>query len=150
MTAISDLVTKAGCIVSPNGLGCGVPQIPVSGGGLTLPTGGLWEWAALSGAAVVVSGVLLAFMYLWSVLFRNQPLEAYVRQELYELVVSAVLAIFIIGLVGAMGSLTLGNLVPDPDQLLPPTVPQSTNVYVATAMYYQQVTSDMESWLNLN
>ncbi len=138
MTPIIDLVNKAGEIVAAG----------------TVGTPGLWDWAALSGAAVAVSGVILAFMYAWSALFRNQPLEAYVRQEIYEVVVSAILVVFIIGLVGAMNSLTLGNFLPD--QLLPgggdanTKVDASTSVYSATAKYYARVTSDMESWLNLN
>ncbi len=136
MTAITDLVVKAGCIVSPGGAGC--PAV----------SPGLWDWAALSGAAVAVSGVILAFLYAWAVLFRNSPMEAYVRQEVYEVVVSGILVIFIIGLVGAMGSLAVGDFLPD--QLLPADVDSHTNVYVATAKYYARVTSDMEGWLNLN
>jgi hypothetical protein len=136
MTAIADLVIRAGYIVASGA------------------NGGLWNWAALSGLAVMVSGVILALMYTWSALFRNQPLEAYVRQELYELVVSAVLAIFIIGLVGAMNDLTLGSFMPD--QLLPgggstiTHVDATDTVYSATAKYYARVTNDMEGWLNLN
>jgi hypothetical protein len=126
------------------------PQLIISNGA----AGGLWDWAALSGAALSVSGVILAFIYSWSVLFRNPSLEAYVRQEIYEVLVSGVLLVFIIGLVGAMSGLSLGSFLPA--QLLPgggdatTQVDAYTNVYSATAKYYQRVTSDMEGWLNLN
>lgn len=137
MTAITDLVDKAGLIVSSGS-----------------PTGGLWDWAALSGAALAVSAIILAFIYAWSALFRNQALEAYVRQELYEMLVSGILVVVIIAMVGAMSNLTLGGFLPD--KLLPgggdatTKVDSTTSVYSATAKYYARVTSDMESWLNLN
>jgi hypothetical protein len=120
------------------------PELIVSGGA----AGGLWEMAALSGLALTVSGVILAFMYTWATLFRSPSMEAYVRQEVYEVLVSAVLVIIIIILVGSMSDLSVGGFLPD--ELLPQGVDASTNVYQATAMYYVRVANDMESWLNLN
>ena len=145
MTAITDLVNYAGTIA---GSSC-----TLSGSGE-----GLCSWLALCGAALTVSGIILAFMYAWSELFRNQSLQAYVRQELYEVVVSGLLALLIIILVGAMSNLAVGDFLPG--NLLPQTVDPitkvhadmdpGTNVYAATAMYYERVTYDMESWLNMN
>lgn len=120
------------------------PQLIVTGA----VSGGLWDVAALSGAALAVSGVLLGFMYAWATLFRNPSLEGYVRQEFYELLVTGVLVVFLFGLVGAMGELTVGSFLPA--GLLPDGVSADTGVYSATAGYYERVTSDMEGWLNLN
>jgi hypothetical protein len=137
--AIATLVTLAGSIAGTHCTFSGVG-------------GGLCDWLPLCGAALVVSSVILAFLYMWSELFHNQALQAYVHQELYEVLVSGLLAILIIALVSAMGGLTLGDFLPS---YLLPQVPAgqidgNTNIYTATALYYEQVTSDMESWLNLN
>jgi hypothetical protein len=97
-------------------------------------------------------------MYAWSEFFRNQTLEAYVRQELYEVLVSGLLAILIIAMLSATSGLAVGDFLPatllpntfDPITHAPTPMDPDTNVYTATAMYYEQVTNDMESWLNLN
>ena len=116
-------------------------------------SGGLWDWAGASASALTVSATLLAFFYIWATLFRNIQLVAYVKSEVYELFVSAVLAVMVIGAVGALGSLTIGAFIPH--DLLPVDksgniIPESTNIYTVTAMYYERVSSDMERWLNLN
>lgn len=120
------------------------PTLIVAGGA----AGGMWEWVALSGLAVGASTGILAFMYAWATIFRNPSLEGYVRQELYELVVTGALMLFIVGLVGAMGGLKIGNFIPAP--MLPDGVDAGTNVYAAAVGYYERVTHDMEGWLNLN
>ena len=111
-------------------------------------TTGIWGWASLSALGLVVSAVILAFLYIWSILFRNSQLEAYMRQEVYELVVSALLIVLLFGMVGAISTLKLGDFVPD--DLLPADVNSNTNVYEATAKYFERVGTDMEGWLNLN
>lgn len=110
--------------------------------------GGLWSWFALSGFALSTSGVLLAFIYIWSVIFRNSPLEAYVRSELFELLVSALLLVFIFGAAGALDRLTLGGFLPI--DLLPEGLDPGTSVYDAPAKYFERVGDDMSGWLELN
>ena len=110
--------------------------------------GGLWDWAGLCGIALSVSAVLLAFIYVWATLFRNIQLISYVKQELYELVVSGILVLLLFSAVGAMGNITLGTFLPD--DMIPVGVSPDTNVYNASARYYQQVDKDMSGWLELN
>jgi len=116
--------------------------------GNPLGCGGMWDWAALSGVALSVSGVLLAFLYVWSVLFRNSQMEASVRQELYELVFTAFIVVLLFGVVGSMHSMQLRYFLPS--NMIPADVSPEMNVYQATALYYVTVGEDMEGWLNLN
>lgn len=107
------------------------------------------NFAVLSGLALTVSAVMLAALYLWSVMFRNPQLTGYVKGELYELVISALLVIFIAGAVQSMSSLNMGSFTVDP-MLLPQGVTMGTSIYEAAYMYYDQVHDDMSSWLSMN
>ncbi|HSB47442.1 MAG TPA: hypothetical protein VLD37_05490 [Candidatus Bilamarchaeum sp.] len=111
-------------------------------------TGGLWGWAAISGLALATSSSILAFIYIWGSLFRNPQLQAYVKSELYEIFVSAILIVMIFGLVGSMNNLTVGSFLPT--ELLPDNVNPGDTVYAATQKYYEKVDSDMAGWLELN
>jgi hypothetical protein len=111
-------------------------------------SGGLGEWAALSGAALMVSITILAFLYIWASLFRSAQLTLYVKHELYELVVTAILIIFLLGAVGAMSGMKVSSFLPS--TLMPVGVGQTTTVYNATSMYYEKLGSDMAGWLNMN
>lgn len=111
-------------------------------------TGGLWPWAALAGLALVVSSIILAFLYMWATLFRDKNLNAYVKQELYELVVSGVLVVIIYSMIGAIGEVTVGTFLPV--DLLPEDVAVTTTLYEATAKYYERIDQDMAGWLNMN
>lgn len=110
--------------------------------------GGLWSWFLLSGAALATSGVLLAFLYTWSVLFRNSPLEGYVRQELLELFISALLLIFIFGAIQSVDSLRVDQFIPA--SLLPTDLPGDSSLFDAPASYFERVGDDMAGWLELN
>lgn len=111
-------------------------------------TGGLWAWAGLAGAALMASVVLLTFIYLWASLFRNAQLNAYVKQEIYEMVATAVLVIFVLATVGVMSTLTVDSFFPK--GFRPADLSPGTTIYNATAMYYKQVDDDMSGWLNMN
>lgn len=109
---------------------------------------GLWWFVALSGMALMASVALLAAMYLWGTLFRNSQLISYVKQELFEAMISAFLIGIIFGMLGSLSYLSLSGFVPL--ELLPTDVGADTNVYEAAQMYYVKVDSDMSAWLNLN
>lgn len=109
---------------------------------------GLWWFVALSGMALMASVALLAAMYLWGTLFRNSQLISYVKQELFEVMISAFLIGIIFGMLGSLSYLSLSGFVPL--ELLPSDVGTDTNVYEAAQMYYVKVDSDMSAWLNLN
>ncbi|MBU0533105.1 hypothetical protein KKB44_06450 [Candidatus Micrarchaeota archaeon] len=112
------------------------------------PTGGFWEWVGLAGLALAASITILSFLYMWAALFRNSQLNAYVKQELYEVVVSAVLVLFLFTAVGAMSGLKVSSFFPD--ELLPSDVDSTTTIYEATAKYYERLDTDMAGWLNMN
>ncbi len=111
-----------------------------------------WSYAGLAGGAVAVSAAILAFLYVWGQLFRSSPLVSYVKLEIYELVVSAVLVLFIFGAIEALEELSIEGLLPQ--NLLPEEYPAGSgsnqNIYTMSEGYFKRVASDMESWLQLN
>ncbi len=108
----------------------------------------LIDFTLLSGLAIAASIALLAALYLWAAIFRNQQLNAYVKSEIYELFITALLIIFIGGAVGAMSTIQVSDFLPY--HLLPEDVDSSTTVYAATYQYYEKVAEDMSGWLSLN
>jgi hypothetical protein len=110
--------------------------------------GGLWGWGGLAGAALMTSAVILALIYMWGVMFRNQGLVADTKQELYEVVVTAIMICFIFAGIGAMSSLSIGSFLPT--AMIPTDVDPSANVYNVTATYFLQVDRDMAGWLEMN
>lgn len=106
------------------------------------------DFTLLSGAALAASIAVLAALYLWAAIFRNQALNAYVKSEIYELFITALLIIFIGSAVGAMSTIRVNDFLPI--HLLPADVDSSTTVYQATWQYYVKVAEDMSGWLSLN
>ncbi len=133
MVCTPDMIVKGGC----------------SGGSIIIP------YLELAGAGLGVSIVILAFLYVWATLFRNSQLNAYVKSELYELFVTGLLIIFILGLLGAMSELTLGDfltddMIPQGEDADGNEITKDTSVFAATYAYYIEVGKDMKSWLNVN
>ncbi|MBD3210337.1 hypothetical protein GF318_03060 [Candidatus Micrarchaeota archaeon] len=112
------------------------------------PAGGLWDYFGLAGMALVVSSVIIAFIYMWGIIFKNTQITNYVKQEIFELVVSALIVILIYPSVLAMKDITVSFLLP-PD-LIPDGVEPETSLYVATSKYYERIDQDMAGWLNMN
>lgn len=107
--------------------------------------GGLWEWAALAGLALMTSVIILGFIYIWGVLFRNQALTANTKQELYEVIVTAIMIGFIYAGIGAMSDLTISGFLPQ--EMWPDGVNGDANVYNLTAQYYLTVDKEIAGWL---
>lgn len=133
------------------------PSQIVSGSASLIGSGeGLWWYMAYSGMALAASSLILAFIYIWASVFRNPQLTAYVKAELLELGITAILIPVIIGLVAAMSTLTIGSFVPAsliPEDAPPPLgvgTNSDTLIYDAAAHYYQRVENDMSGWLELN
>jgi hypothetical protein len=116
----------------------------ISGGA----TGGLWWIAGLSGAALMTSSVMLSFGYVWGTLFRNPQIIAYVKSELLEMFITAALLIVILAGVGALSTLTVGDVLPH--DMMPDGVTSGTHIYDAAAEYYERVDADMSGWLGMN
>jgi len=112
------------------------------------PEGGFWAWTALSGAAIAAAGAILAFLYAWGTLFRNNEMTSYVKLEIYELIVSALIVLIVLGIAGSLDTLQIGGLMPA--ALIPPGVSHAATIYELTEVYFLQVESDFSSWLNMN
>lgn len=128
-------------------------QIVDGSAGLAGSSVGLWPYAALAAGALGVSIVILGFLYIWGSMFRNPNMMAYVKSELYEVALTAILIPIIYASVAAMGGLTLGAFVPA--ELIPQDssgvgTNDATLIYQATADYYQRVENDMSGWLEMN
>ncbi len=111
-------------------------------------SGGLWNWFYLSGLALAASITLLSFAYVWASLFRNAALNAYVKSELYEVFVTAILVPLLFLSIGGMSNLRLGTFVPA--ALVPDDSSPSTTIYDATMNYFIRVDNDMSGWLQMN
>jgi len=109
---------------------------------------GFWEWFPLIGIALVVSATLLAFLYMWSSVFRDQNLNALVKVELSELAITTALLLVILMGVGAVANLQVGALLPQ--SLLPEDVFVTSNVWEMSQQYFEEVAKDMGAWLELN
>lgn len=134
-------VGAAMSLVNPADIIAGSEMLPAGGSGV-------WWAAGLSGMAIMVSAVVLAFIYVWGVLFRNPQAETYVKQELFELFVSAVMVVLIFGAVGAVSTLRVGDILGS--GMIPEGVDSGDSVYVTTAKYFERVDRDMQGWLELN
>ena len=130
------------------------PTDIISGSGSLMgSTQGIWWYVGISGLALAVSSTILAFIYLWGTLFRNAQLNAYVKSELWELAMTAIMIPMIYSAVVAMDTLTIGTFIP-PD-FLPRAgdgfdVGPTTTIYEAAGQYYLRVEKDMSGWLELN
>jgi hypothetical protein len=128
-------------------------EIVAGSSGLAGSATGLWPFAALAAMALGVSVVILGFIYVWGSLFRNAQLHAYVKSELYELAITAIMIPMIYGAVASMGTLTVGSFMPH--ELIPTagggvSTSQNTLIYDAAAQYYMRVENDMSGWLEMN
>lgn len=117
-----------------------------------------WCWFPLAVGALITSSVILAFLYIWSVLFRNQSLTSYVKLEIYEVFVSAIIAILVFSLLSAADEISISTVLPadflpeDPTDAEgnPLMDVEDLNIYEATEQFYVEVDKDMAAWLQLN
>lgn len=61
----------------------------------------LCSWQSLAGMALVTSAVILAFLYIFSVIFRNDNLKNFVKLEISEIFVTGVLISLLVGSVAS-------------------------------------------------
>ncbi|MBN1169814.1 hypothetical protein JXA56_02225 [Candidatus Micrarchaeota archaeon] len=109
---------------------------------------GLEFFALSAGAALVTSAALLAGMYLWATFFRNQQMDAFVKTELYELFISAILVVMLGIAVAAMVNIKVSTIIPQ--ALWPEDISSDTTIYAASGMYFEKVGNDMKDWLRVN
>ena len=113
----------------------------------TTETGGFISWAGLSLLALITSSIILAFMYIWSVLFKNPQMTGMVKIEVYEIFVTAFIIVIVGMIIASLTTLTVGTFFPS--GLLPPDLPGDTNIYKAAEQYFGKVKDEMLGWIEL-
>ena len=98
--------------------------------------------------ALVTSAVLLAFLYIFSVLFRNENLKTFVKLEISEIFITGIIIILIVGAVGGLNTIKFGSFVES--NAFPEGVDADANIYNVTESYFHQIGKDMGSWLEMN
>src|SRR3989338_1181003 len=74
---------------------------------------GLPDWMGIAGIALAASAAILAIIYLFGVMFRNQELSAYAKFEVNELFVTAIIIIAIAFMVGRFCEIKVGWIFPE-------------------------------------
>jgi hypothetical protein len=128
--------------------------------GAFVSTGSLWKtgefwdnWYVLSALAMIASVMVLSFIYLLGILFRNQSLNDFVKLEIFETLSTAVIIMLVFFFVAIFASLKVSDVLPN--ALLPEDPDSSTNIaqasiYTACQKYFEAVGKDMNMWLELN
>lgn len=108
----------------------------------------LCSWQSLAGMALVTSAVILAFLYIFSVIFRNDNLKNFVKLEISEIFVTGVLISLLVGSVASLDSIKFSSYVDASS--LPEDVGVDANIYNVTESYFHTVGKDMAKWLEMN
>ncbi len=115
---------------------------------------GMWDWVAPSALALTTSSTLLALFYIFGILARNMNIINYVRQELLELVISALLLVIVLGSVFSLSTITIGSMLPSdffPKAAGPYAgVKDTDSVYTITANFFQLGGFYVGSWLDMS
>ncbi|MEM3422577.1 MAG: hypothetical protein QXF35_02320 [Candidatus Bilamarchaeaceae archaeon] len=102
---------------------------------------------ANSTLALTTSAILLAFVYIWATLWRNEQMKGSVKLELTELIVSAIMLSFIVMIVGTLNNITIGTVVPS--NFIPAGTAPTKNVYDITGDYFIKVKEDILGWVQI-
>lgn len=100
------------------------------------------------GAALLTSSVILAFAYVWAVLWRNEQLKGSVKLELNEVIISAIMVSFILALIGSLNEIKISTVVPQ--NLTPSDTPRDATVYNITESYFLKVKDDLLGFIDIN
>lgn len=112
---------------------------------------GVTTWQAAIGIAFMTSIAMLVFIYLIGTLLRNQSLVNFVKFEIYELIVTAILIGVLVSLVDFMSDLRVSFFFPHMDITLPNgTLYRDLGMYEATQKYYELVQDKFMGWLYTN
>jgi hypothetical protein len=118
------------------------------------------NWMPLAGAAMLASVVVIVFLYLFGVITRDQNANTFAKLELYEIFISFVIVLFIIGILGSLCSVNIGKLMVINQQA---PLPQGASmgdeeankflnmdVFSAGEDYFEKVSADMKGWMVVN
>lgn len=128
---------------------CGAETALREGGTLAGPAisgaGGIAEWLGIAGLALGTSTALLVFLYMLSGIFRNENAKAFVKFELYELITTTVLVIFILVFVGGLCDLKVGGIYPVTDPAM-----ANKGIYQSVQDQFEFFDSMLEGWMVMN
>ena len=122
--------------------------------GGAIGSGGFWaSWYPLSLLALMTSLVILAFLYMWCVIFRNAALNEFVKLEMFELLTTVVIIFMIFFFAAVFANMAVSSFLPS--YMLPKNPDANTNIasmniYSATQKYFEVAGKDMAAWLELN
>lgn len=101
------------------------------------------DWLWLSLMALIVSGVMLAIMYVFSIMYSNQNLNAFVKFETSELFATIIIIIAATAIVQGMCSIDVTTLFTNS----PIT---KANFYSAIFDYYEMIDGRIIGWMTAN
>lgn len=110
----------------------------------------LCSWESVAMLALMTSVAILAFLYIFSVLFRNDNLKNFVKLEISELFITGILVIMLVTGIPGIAKLTYGSFVSVPPEDMPEGVTADSNIFNVTETYFNEVGTDMGQWLELN
>lgn len=108
--------------------------------------GGFWEAALNCGYALIVSSIVLAFMYVWAVFWRNQQMIGSVKLEITELFVSVILISFVLTITGSLSTINADLFIPSS---LIPSDAQNKNIYEITEIYFNNTKDKLLAWIDI-
>ncbi len=104
------------------------------------------NWVPLWPLAIVVSVILLTFLYTISYFFKTDNIRGFVKLELFEVFASVIITGSFIAVIIPVCSLTLGAVFPS---ITDPAV-SSLGFYSTTETYFTTITEKLESWMHVN
>jgi len=107
----------------------------------------LCNWQSTAVLALGTSGVILAFIYIFSVMFQNEGLKNFVKLELPELLITGILIAVIVAGVSGMSDIKASSLLGE-DTVA--AIGNDATLYNVTERYFEAVGNDMSAWLEMN
>ncbi|MFH2106125.1 MAG: hypothetical protein ABII22_02610 [Candidatus Micrarchaeota archaeon] len=114
------------------------------------------NWMPLAAAAMLASVVVIVLIYLFGVITRDPNANTFAKIELYEVFISFIIVLFLMGVLGSLCSVSIGKLLvvnqqaplpagnDDIDEFL------DMDVFSAGEDYFEKVSADMEGWMVVN
>lgn len=131
---------------------CSAVQSDFNQGTINRVTAGILPgWAGLAVLAFLASTVVLIFLYVLATILRNQNLHATVKFELYEIVATLVIIVFMIGFTKGVCGLQVGELIPvSPRSELLGEQWATLSIYKSTQLQFAALSDFIRAWMEMN
>jgi len=107
----------------------------------------LCGWQSMAVIALITSVMILAMIYLFSVMFRNESLKAYVKLELPEVFITVIIIAILISGVASLSNIKATSLLGS-GQIA--NISADATLYNITERYFEVVGDDMAAWLEMD